>query len=202
MRASVHVPGREVADESSFRRCCVLRFYLVSRRSSGAGEQSHSAHPADSNRVDDRSRRPPIRCPQTDRGFVGPLGAALSPDGSQLLAASSGAARIESADLFDLSAQRRSDYVPYDGYLGQSAFYGVAFAPNGTQAWASGGGQNVVHTYTVAAGHLQPGNDITVPNFPAGLAYGHTPVGDRLYVANNLAAPAATTSILPGIRSR
>ena len=26
--------------------------------------------------------------------------------------------------------------------------------------------------------------------FPAGLAYGHTPRGDRLYVAGNLGAPA------------
>ena len=76
---------------------------------------------------------------QTDRGFVGPLGAALSPDGSQLLAASGGAARIQSADLFDLSSRQRSDYVPYDGYQGQSTFYGVVFSPNGTRAWAAGG---------------------------------------------------------------
>jgi sugar lactone lactonase YvrE len=135
---------------------------------------------------------------QTDRGFVGPLGAALSPDGSQLLAASGGAARIQSADLFDLSSRQRSDYVPYDGYQGQSTFYGVVFSPNGTRAWAAGGGQNVVHTYNVVAGHLQPGNDIPVPNFPAGLAYGHTPLGDRLYVANNLAAPAANNINSPG----
>ncbi len=51
-------------------------------------------------------------------GFQGPLGADLSPDGSRLLAASSGSARIESADLFDLRRRRRTDYQPYDAYTG------------------------------------------------------------------------------------
>jgi hypothetical protein len=55
---------------------------------------------------------------QTASGFVGPLGAALSPDGTQLLTASGGAARIDSADLWDLGSQTRTDYVPYDGYKG------------------------------------------------------------------------------------
>src|SRR5919197_6442975 len=47
-------------------------------------------------------------------GFQGPMGAALSPDGNWLLGASSGAARYESADLFDLSAHQRTSYVGYD----------------------------------------------------------------------------------------
>jgi YVTN family beta-propeller protein len=127
---------------------------------------------------------------QTASGFVGPLGAALSPDGTQLLTASSGAARIDSADLWDLGSQTRADYVPYDGYKGSAIFYGVVFSPDGTHAWASGGGQNVVHTYTVTGNHLTAGIDIPTPYFPAGLAYGHTPKGDRIYVANNLSAPA------------
>jgi hypothetical protein len=47
-------------------------------------------------------------------GFQGPLGSARSPGGSRLLTASSGATRIDSTDLFDLSANRRTDFVPYD----------------------------------------------------------------------------------------
>jgi hypothetical protein len=42
--------------------------------------------------------------PQQAAGFQGPLGSALSPDGSHLLAVSSGAARIDSTDLFNLNA--------------------------------------------------------------------------------------------------
>jgi len=132
--------------------------------------------------------------PPTAIGFQGPLGAALSPDGSQLLMASSGAARIDSADLFDVRKQQRTDYVPYDAYKGAAIFYGVVFSPDGTRAWAAGGGQNVVHTYGVSGGHLQPRGDIPVPNFPAGLAYGHTARGDRVYVTNNLSGPATSVT--------
>jgi hypothetical protein len=100
-------------------------------------------------------------------GFQGPLGAALSPDGRQLLAASSGAARIESADLFDLDRRQRTSYVGYDATTGQSAFYGVAWSRDGRRAWVSGGGQGVLHaltasngvlteTGTIAAGRSQP----------------------------------------------
>jgi YVTN family beta-propeller protein len=130
----------------------------------------------------------------------GPLGAALSPDGDKLLVSSSGAAKVESADLFDLSQGRRTSYVPYDAAQGGSMFYGVAFSPDGTKAWASGGGQQVVHSYTVNGGALTAGPDISTGAcgaattdgacFPAGLAYGHTPLGDRLYVADNLSGPA------------
>jgi DNA-binding beta-propeller fold protein YncE len=125
-------------------------------------------------------------------GFQGPMGAALSPDGTHLLAASSGANKIESADLFDLGAQQRSDYLPYDATKapGQAAFYGVAFAPDGKHAWVSGSGQNVVHALTVDGGSLKETGQISTPFFPAGLAYGHTSRGDRLYVANNLSTNA------------
>lgn len=57
-------------------------------------------------------------------GFQGPLGSDLSPDGTRLLSASSGAARIESTDLFDLDAGQRIDSVPYDALKvpGEAAF--------------------------------------------------------------------------------
>jgi sugar lactone lactonase YvrE len=123
-------------------------------------------------------------------GFQGPLGAALSPDGRRLLAASSGAARIESADLFDLERRQRTSYVGYDATTGQSAFYGVAWSPDGRRAWVSGGGQGVLHALSATGGVLTETGTIAAGPFAAGLAYGRTPRGVRLYVANNLSGPA------------
>src|SRR5215216_928718 len=108
-------------------------------------------------------------------GFQGPMGAALSPNGRQLLAVSSGASRWESADLFDLRPGARTAAQLYDATLaprGQSAFYGVAFAPDGGRAWVSGGGQNVVHVLDVTGSTVRAAGDIVAPYFPAGLAYG------------------------------
>ena len=72
-------------------------------------------------------------------------------------------------------------------------FYGVVFSPGGKRAWASGGGQNVVHVYDVGK-TLKETGQIPTPYFPAGLAYGHTPRGDRIYVANNLSGVAGATN--------
>jgi YVTN family beta-propeller protein len=130
--------------------------------------------------------------PRGSAGFQGPLGSALAPDGTRLLASSSGAARLESVDLFDLSTGQRRFARFYDALDGEAVFYGVVFSPDGRRAWASGGGQNVVHAYDVSSGGLEPTGDIATPYFPAGLAYGHTPRGDRIYVANNLSAPASS----------
>jgi YVTN family beta-propeller protein len=135
-----------------------------------------------------------IEVPQAVPGLQGPMGAALSPSGGQLLTSSSGAARIDSTDLFDLGARTRSDSVTYDAKLGQSLFYGVAWSPDGKHAWASGGGQQVVHAYSVDGGRLTETGQIAAPWFPAGIAYGHTPRGDRLYVANNLSGAAGSSN--------
>ena len=124
-------------------------------------------------------------------GFQGPLGAALSPDGRFLLAASSGAARIDSADLFDLRAGVRSDAAYYDAQrgAGEAAFYGVAFASDGKTAWVAGGGQQVVHVLHVEGGKLTEVAQVAVPGFAAGVAYGATPSGPRVYVALNTVPP-------------
>ena len=129
------------------------------------------------------------------QGFQGPLGTALSPSGGKALSVSSAATRINSTDLFDVRTRRRLGTVPYDSRrgVGEAVFYGVAFSPGGKRAWASGGGQNVVHVYDVGRS-LKPAGDIPVPNFPAGLAYGKTPKGDRIYVANNLGGVPGTTN--------
>jgi hypothetical protein len=59
--------------------------------------------------------------------------AALSPDGKRLLTTSSGAARIDAVDLFDLAARQRTGYVPYDARKapGEGLFYGIAWSPDG-----------------------------------------------------------------------
>jgi len=142
-----------------------------------------------------------ITVDKIDRGFQGPLGSALSPDGTRLLSVSSGAARIDSTDLFDLAARRRQGYVPYDATRapGEAVFYGVAWSPDGHKAWASGGGQDVVHVYEVDSRGITETGQVQTPFFPAGMAYGHTPTGDRLYVVNNLSGPASnTTGNMPG----
>jgi YVTN family beta-propeller protein len=136
-----------------------------------------------------------ISVSRATQGFQGPLGSALSPSGRKLLSVSSAASRINSADLFDLRHRRRIGTVPYDSRRrgGQGVFYGVTFSPGGKYAWASGGGQNVVHVYKVGRGLREIGQ-IPAPYFPAGLAYGKTPRGNRIYVANNLSGPAGATN--------
>ena len=126
---------------------------------------------------------------QADVGFQGPQGAALAPDGRRLLGVSSGAARIESADLFDLQRGARTSFVGYDATKGQAAFYGAAWAPDGRRAWVSGGGQGVLHVLDAAGDTLTESATVPAGPFPAGIAYVPTSHGDRLYVANNLTRP-------------
>src|SRR6185436_56559 len=106
------------------------------------------------------------------------------PDGRHAMVTSSGqAVQDETLEMFDINSRARTDVRVMNGHRGHSVFYGVAFSPDGRRAWASGGGQDVLHAYSVTqAGH-----------FPAGIAFGRTPLGDRLYVANNLGADPFTT---------
>ncbi len=121
-------------------------------------------------------------------GFQGPLGSAVSSDGRRLLSASSGAARYESADLFNLDDGYRASSVPYDAQAGQSAFYDAVFAPGDKTAYVSGGGQGVLHQFAVDGDGLREVGTVAAGPWPAGLAYGTTPRGSRLYVANNLSS--------------
>ena len=79
-----------------------------------------------------------------------------------------------------------------------SLFYGLAYSPGGTRAYASGGGSDVIHTYDVApSGTLSATTDISLglsgslyPDlgtgpWPSGLSLGAD--GTTLYVADNLA---------------
>ncbi len=131
-----------------------------------------------------------VTVPEGQQGLPGPWGVALSPNGRYALVTSSGeAVQYETTELFDVHHMVRTSLQTYDGMQGQSVFYGVVFSPDGTRAWASGASQNCLHTYDVTAdGKLVPTGDIPAGVFPAGVAYGHTPLGDRLYVVNNLSA--------------
>src|SRR5262245_55517130 len=127
-------------------------------------------------------------------GLAGPWGEALSPDGKSVLVTSSGtAAEFESVERFALGSLDRTGLVAYDGAQGESVFYGIAYSPDGKRAWASGGGQNVVHAYDVTPTGLAETATIPAGQFPSGLAYADTPLGPRIYVANGLGGPPFTT---------
>jgi YVTN family beta-propeller protein len=127
-------------------------------------------------------------------GLAGPWGEAMSPDGKSVLVTSSGsAAEFESVERFSVGSLNRTGLVAYDGALGESVFYGVAYSPDGHHAWASGGGQNVVHAYDVTPSGVSETATIPAGQFPSGLAYAKTPLGPRLYVADNLGGAPFTT---------
>jgi len=130
-------------------------------------------------------------------GLGGPWAVALSPNGTHALVTSSGqAVQDETVETFDIASATRTDVQSYNGHRGRSVFYGVVYSSGGKKAWASGGGQGVIHAYGVGEdGTLKPSHTIRAGNFPAGMAYAHTPRGNRLYVADNLGgAPFSTGS--------
>jgi YVTN family beta-propeller protein len=171
------------------RRFAVTGFMLVVLAAAAAPALAAAPVTPAGWRVDPAGTEIPVS--QAATGFQGPMGAALSPDGRWLLGASSGAARFESVDLFDLAAHQRTSFVGYDAQSGQAAFYGTAWSADGQTAYVSGGGQNVIHVLQRSGGQLTETGTIAAPAFPAGLALGRTPLGERLYVANNLSAIGA-----------
>src|SRR5437763_8851534 len=124
-----------------------------------------------------------------------PLNAVLSPDGTHLLVSNSGAG-IQSLQVVDAATGGVVQTLPYTAPA--SVFVGLAYSPDGTRAYASGGGSNVIHTYDVTpAGTLSATDDISMgvagSHYPA-LGTGPWPVGlsvspdgTTLYVADNLA---------------
>ncbi|GCF11435.1 bifunctional YncE family protein/alkaline phosphatase family protein [Dictyobacter arantiisoli] len=116
-----------------------------------------------------------------------PLNAILSPDGRYLLVANGGAG-LQSLQLIATSDHTVVQSIPYTAP--HSVFVGLAYSPDGKQVYAAGGGEDVIHTFTVASnGHLQVLDDISLHPahrraFPTGISL--SPDGKRLYVANNL----------------
>ena len=109
--------------------------------------------------------------------------------------------------MFDIDTRARTAVRVMNGHRGHSVFYGVAYSPDGRRAWASGGGQDVLHVYRVTAGGLKlrrtgdpgrqlPGRD-RLRSHPAR----RPPVRGRTTSAGRRSRPGPTR-IRPGTRSR
>ncbi len=128
---------------------------------------------------------------QTSLGDL-PLNSILSPNGRYLLV-SNGGAGIQSLQVVSAAESKVIQTLPY--YAPHSVFIGLAYSPDGTKAYAAGGGEDVVHTFAVSAsGMLTAAGDISIGTlqanpFPTGLSL--SPDGKTLYVANNLANTVA-----------
>jgi len=113
-----------------------------------------------------------------------PYGLALSPDGRKLLLSNDNQG-TQSLMTVDATARSVSQTIPY--VSPQALYLGVVYAPDGTRAYASAGGNNKIRTYAVAAdGSLTETAPIAMPagSYPGGLAISAD--GKRLYVANDL----------------
>src|SRR5262249_12312970 len=124
-----------------------------------------------------------------------PLNAILTPDGQHLLVANSGAGP-QSLQLIEASTGKIAQEIQYVSTTSPSSvFVGLAYSPDGKRAFASGGGSNVIHSFSVgsdarltASGDLSAGPVTSTPlgdgPWPIGLSI--SPDGTTLYVANNL----------------
>ena len=132
-----------------------------------------------------------------------PLGAALSPDGATLLVSNDGQG-TQSLQVVDTATSRVVQTIPYARPAG--LFVGLAFSPDGTHAYASGGGDQTIHVYDVSGGRVTEVDPIELPRanpagvavnmFPAGLAV--TPDGRSLVVADHLADAASVIDLATG----
>ncbi len=145
--------------------------------------------------VNQRSITPAGR--QSDLGDL-PLNAILAPDGKHLLVSNSGAG-IQSLQVVNTRDGSVAQELPY--YAPDSVFVGLAYSPDGTTAYASGGGSGVIRTYAVgtdgllttgaawSAGPKQTvslgGSRLGNAPWPIGLSV--SPDGANLYAADNLA---------------
>ncbi len=125
-----------------------------------------------------------------------PMNSILSPNGRDLLVSNDGAG-IQSLQVVSATNRQVLQTIPYTAP--SSVFIGLAYSPDGKHAYASGGGSDVVHTYTVgSSGLLTASGDITIGTttanpFPTGLSISLN--GKTLYVANNLANNVAIVDI-------
>jgi len=139
-----------------------------------------------------------------------PLGQALSPDGRTLLVSNDGQG-TQSLQMVDVASGNVVQTLPYlqpssSNRAPGSLFVGVAFSPDGRSAYASGGGDNTVHRYSVAGQMLTERQAFALPTvapdgtkvkpFPAGLAV--TTDGARLVVADHLADAVSVVTVATG----
>jgi YVTN family beta-propeller protein len=122
-----------------------------------------------------------------------PYAIAESPNGKSLAISSDGQS-TQSIMIVDAATGAIQQTVPYRSP--EALFIGLAYAPDGSKLYASGGGSNKIRVFDVAAdGRVTEGAPIALPvgvtrpfgdkgPFPAGLAISQD--GSRLYVANNI----------------
>ncbi|GDY31766.1 bifunctional YncE family protein/alkaline phosphatase family protein [Gandjariella thermophila] len=138
---------------------------------------------------------------QTALGSL-PTASALSPDGKLLLVLNAGDATHESVQAIDPASHAVVQTIPYKKPDGLYA--GVAFSPDGRHAYASSGGANTIHAYSVdGQHHLTEDPPIALPTknpagqvvnlYPAGLAV--TPDGKRLVVADQMSDSASVVDL-------
>ena len=121
-----------------------------------------------------------------------PLGIAVSPDGRTILVSNDGQS-TQSLMVVDRATGAVRQSIEYPSP--EALFVGLAFSPDGTQAFASAGGNNKIRVYDVADQQLTETGSIPLPTppgadgqrrnpYPAGLAI--APDGATLYAADNL----------------
>src|SRR5436190_2982806 len=114
-----------------------------------------------------------------------PLSMIAAPDGNHLLVLLSGW-RDQGIQVVDIASGRVEQFVPLP-----SSFLGLAFSPDGSTVYASGGNDDVVHVFNWT-GRLEPARQISLKrdgekpgsHYPAGIALSAD--GRRLYVAENV----------------
>ncbi|TNC23543.1 bifunctional YncE family protein/alkaline phosphatase family protein [Amycolatopsis alkalitolerans] len=142
---------------------------------------------------------------QTTLGDL-PLSSAASPDGKSMLVVNAGDGD-QSLQMIDTASGKVIQTITYKAP--QAIFAGVTFSPDGQRAYVSGGGNNVIRTYSVSGQHLTETATIALPTknpsgasvnmYPAGLAV--TPDGKRLVVADQLADAATVVDLATGATS-
>ena len=175
---------------------------LVGGAATAAGLATHAGPSGDGTAVTPIGYRVTPAGAQTTLGDL-PLATALSPDGTTMLVSNDGQG-TQSLQVVDTATSKVVQHIDYTSP--QGLFEGVSFSPDGTKAYASGGGQQVVHTYDVAGGRLTEGTPLALPTtnpagakinpFPAGLDT--TPDGKRLVVADHLADAATVIDTATG----
>ncbi|MDQ6886153.1 MAG: SMP-30/gluconolactonase/LRE family protein [Gemmatimonadota bacterium] len=128
-----------------------------------------------------------------------PLGIAASPDGRFAAVLLSGW-REQGVQLVDLASHRVVQMLPQP-----AAFLGIAWSPDGSTLYASGGDRDVVYRYQWSGGHASLRDSIVLAprlpkgsgrSYPAGLAI--SPDGKTLYVAENLFDSLAVVELASG----
>ncbi|HZD65659.1 MAG TPA: bifunctional YncE family protein/alkaline phosphatase family protein [Acidimicrobiales bacterium] len=132
-----------------------------------------------------------------------PLATAVSPDGKTMVIVNAGYGD-QTVQVVDTATSKVVQTLSYK--TPKAIFAGVAFGPQGHHAYVSGGGDNLIRTYTVSGQHLTENKSIALPTinptggkvnmFPARLAV--TPDGKRLVVADQLADAATVVDLATG----